>query len=159
MTRRNSSRPGHACTATAPPRSRAKIRRSSLSSVRSHPPLLSRRPPSPASPPRSTQPTRPPPTVTPRQTEPRTSRASAQGQVVLTRLVTEASSKAFDALGASALRRSLSFDRHWRNARAVSSHNPTAYKARIVGDWEVNSTPPPFIWAIGASTAHAKEPE
>ena len=35
-----------------------------------------------------------------------------------------------------AARRAL--DRHWRNARTVSSHNPLVYKARIVGDWVIN---------------------
>lgn len=40
-------------------------------------------------------------------------------------------------------------DRHWRNARTVSSHNPAIYKARIVGDWHINGTEPPFAWKIG----------
>jgi hypothetical protein len=42
-----------------------------------------------------------------------------------------------------------SLDRHWRNARTVSSHNPVIYKARIVGDWAINGTEPPFVWQIG----------
>ena len=40
-------------------------------------------------------------------------------------------------------------DRHWRNARTVSSHNPVIYKARDIGDWKVNGTPPTGIWQIG----------
>ncbi|MCU1639199.1 MAG: monooxygenase [Microbacteriaceae bacterium] len=75
--------------------------------------------------------------------------ASAQGQSVLSRLVPDTVARLFDALGASALSRSRNLDRHWRNARAVASHNPWIYKARIVGDWSINFTPPPFVWQIG----------
>lgn len=77
--------------------------------------------------------------------------ASARGQVVLTRLVPELATRLFDALGASGLRAGPALDRHWRNARAVSSHNPVVFKARIVGDWEVNGTAPEPVWAIGAA--------
>lgn len=78
--------------------------------------------------------------------------ASAQGQVVLSTLVPQAATRVFDTLGASAVSRSKGLDRHWRNARTVASHNPWIYKAKIVGDWSVNATPPPFIWAIGVAT-------
>ena len=40
-------------------------------------------------------------------------------------------------------------DRHWRNARTISSRNPLTYKARIVGDWVINGTEPPYDWQIG----------
>ena len=79
--------------------------------------------------------------------------ASAQGQVVLSTLVPQAATRVFDTLGASAVSRSKGLDRHWRNARTVASHNPWIYKAKIVGDWSVNATPPPFIWAIGVAPA------
>ena len=42
-------------------------------------------------------------------------------------------------------------DRHWRNARTLASHNPRIYKHRIIGDFAVNGTPPPYQWRIGAS--------
>jgi len=74
---------------------------------------------------------------------------SAQAQVVVTRLVLGAVTHVFDALGASAVTTTHALDRHWRNARTVASHNPTVFKARIVGDWTVNGTPPPFEWSIG----------
>lgn len=77
--------------------------------------------------------------------------ASAQGQVVLSTLVPQAVTRVFDTLGASAVSRSKGLDRHWRNARTVASHNPWIYKARIVGDWAINDTPPPFIWEIGVA--------
>lgn len=75
---------------------------------------------------------------------------SAQGQVVLSEAVLRAAGQFFNGLGASAASSAQSLDRHWRNARTVASHNPVIYKARIVGDWEVNGTEPPYVWQIGA---------
>lgn len=76
---------------------------------------------------------------------------SSAAQVVVTELVLKATSDLFDTLGASATSRTKALDRHWRNARTVSSHNPRILKARVVGAWEVNGTPPPYAWAIGTT--------
>ncbi|QWT24068.1 acyl-CoA dehydrogenase family protein [Subtercola sp. PAMC28395] len=76
---------------------------------------------------------------------------SAQGQVVLVKLALEATSTVLNALGASGVSESKRLDRFWRNARTASSHNPVVFKARIVGDWAINGTPPPYVWWIGAS--------
>ncbi|CEI51748.1 MULTISPECIES: acyl-CoA dehydrogenase family protein [Acinetobacter] len=76
---------------------------------------------------------------------------SAQGQVVISALVLELTSQLFNALGASASTTSKQLDRFWRNARVVSSHNPLVYKEKVIGDWEVNHEPLPFVWQIGAS--------
>ena len=78
---------------------------------------------------------------------------AAQAQTTIASLVLDATAQAFDALGASATLRSKGLDRHWRNARTVSSHNPVIYKARIVGDWVINRTEPPFVWQIGNGPA------
>ncbi|MEM5426409.1 MULTISPECIES: acyl-CoA dehydrogenase family protein [Paraburkholderia] len=75
--------------------------------------------------------------------------ASAQAQIVASEFALRAATHLFDALGASAIRAGHALDRHWRNARAVSSHNPLVYKAKIVGDWTINGTEPPFLWQIG----------
>ena len=83
--------------------------------------------------------------------------ASARAQVITSRLVPEAATRLFDALGASAVRRSTALDRHWRNARTVASHNPWVYKPKEIGDWEVNGTPPGFQWGIGTVTTSAQE--
>ena len=48
-----------------------------------------------------------------------------------------------DVGGASSTKRSRNFDRHWCNARTLSSHNPTTLMARSIGDYEVNGTPLP----------------
>ncbi|MER8024533.1 acyl-CoA dehydrogenase family protein [Glutamicibacter protophormiae] len=77
--------------------------------------------------------------------------ASAQGQVVLTPLVLTALTHAFDALAASATSVSKNLDRHWRNARTAGNHNPWVFKARLIGDFAVNGTQLPRVWAIGAS--------
>lgn len=74
---------------------------------------------------------------------------SAKAQVVVTELIQRATTQLFNALGASDIRQGKALDRHWRNARTVSSHNPVIYKARIVGDWEISGTEPPFVWQIG----------
>ncbi|UCP11005.1 acyl-CoA dehydrogenase family protein [Pseudomonas sp. MM213] len=78
---------------------------------------------------------------------------SAKAQVVVSELTQRATTELFNALGASDVRQGKSLDRHWRNARTVSSHNPVIYKARIVGDWEINGTEPPFVWQIGNGPA------
>ncbi|MFX5464571.1 monooxygenase, partial [Acinetobacter baumannii] len=50
---------------------------------------------------------------------------------------------------ASAAKRGQGLDRHWRNARTISSHNPRIYRERILGDFAVNGTPPPGQYRIG----------
>lgn len=75
---------------------------------------------------------------------------SAKGQIVISELVLRAATDLFNALGASAASSAKALDRHWRNARTVSSHNPIVYKSRIVGDWSVNGTEPPYVWQIGS---------
>lgn len=77
--------------------------------------------------------------------------ASARAQVVLSQSVPAAATRLFDTLGASAISASRSLDRHWRNARAVASHNPWLFKARQLGDLTVNGTVPDFVWSIGVA--------
>ncbi|PKM30711.1 MAG: monooxygenase [Gammaproteobacteria bacterium HGW-Gammaproteobacteria-11] len=79
---------------------------------------------------------------------------SAQGQVVIADLVLRATSDLFNALSASATSTSKALDRHWRNARTAASHNPLIYKERIIGDWEINGTEPPYVWQIGGGSKH-----
>lgn len=74
---------------------------------------------------------------------------TAQAQVIVSDLVLRAATDLFNALGASGVSVSQALDRHWRNARTVASHNPLIYKAKIVGDWSINGTEPPYVWQIG----------
>lgn len=76
---------------------------------------------------------------------------TCQALPVVSSLILEASTVLFDAVGASATKKTLALDRHWRNARTISSHNPRIYKDRIVGDYAVNGTPPPEQWQIGVA--------
>ncbi|WP_345499925.1 acyl-CoA dehydrogenase family protein [Nocardia callitridis] len=68
--------------------------------------------------------------------------ASAATQVANTELVGAAAWRLFDAGSATAVRSNLALDRHWRNARTISSHNPAVYKAALVGAHAVNGTAP-----------------
>ena len=76
---------------------------------------------------------------------------SSQGQVVISELVLKLTTELFNALGASASTTEKQLDRFWRNARVVSSHNPLIYKEKVIGDWEVNQAPLPYVWQIGNS--------
>lgn len=80
---------------------------------------------------------------------------SGQAQIVLSVLVPDAAGALFNVLGASSTSTGKALDRHWRNARTVATHNPFIYKSRIVGDWEVNATEPPYVWTIGVAGADA----
>ena len=73
----------------------------------------------------------------------------AQSQTIISDLALNASTIIFDALGASATDKDLALDRYWRNIRTLASHNPRIYKDRIVGDFSVNGTLPPYQWRIG----------
>ncbi|TBW09216.1 monooxygenase [Azotobacter chroococcum] len=80
---------------------------------------------------------------------------SAQAQVVIAELALRVTTDLFNALGASATSEKKQLDRHWRNARTAASHNPLIYKERIVGDWEINGTEPPYVWQIGSGPSAA----
>lgn len=49
----------------------------------------------------------------------------------------------FDVAGASATNRKYNFDRHWRNARTLASHNPSDYKAQVLGANILTGAEPP----------------
>ncbi len=68
--------------------------------------------------------------------------AVAQAQIAIVDGVLHAATHVFNALGASATSEDTALDRHWRNARTLASHNPVAYKARILGDYLVNGKSP-----------------
>ncbi|MBD7919595.1 acyl-CoA dehydrogenase family protein [Cellulomonas sp. Sa3CUA2] len=72
--------------------------------------------------------------------------ATWEAQLVAADAALRAGTELFDALGSSAVERGTQFDRHWRNARTLTSHNPLPYKAALVGDWYLNGTDP-FPWA------------
>ncbi|MDQ0734889.1 acyl-CoA dehydrogenase family protein [Arthrobacter agilis] len=64
--------------------------------------------------------------------------AVSQAQLVAVDQALTAATQLFEVGGASATSTGRALDRHWRNARTISSHNPAIYKARSVGHWAVH---------------------
>jgi alkylation response protein AidB-like acyl-CoA dehydrogenase len=83
----------------------------------------------------------------------------SQAVTVVTDIILEASTNLFDALGASAARRSHGLDRHWRNTRTIASHNPRIFHDRVVGDFAVNGTPPPPPYGVGIAPTQQRAKE
>lgn len=73
--------------------------------------------------------------------------ARAQASVIPT--VLDATTQLFEVGGASITSESLRLDRHWRNARTVSVHNPLIHKLRTVGDHVLNGSELPYAWSAG----------
>ena len=68
---------------------------------------------------------------------------SAKAKIVTDDFSIRGGSLLFDVGSASATKKATNFDRHWHNARTLSSHNPTTFKARSIGQHEINGTPLP----------------
>lgn len=66
--------------------------------------------------------------------------AAAQAKVATDRFAYATAAKLLDVGGASATQSKYNLDRHWRNVRTISTHNPTFLKASAVGDHIVNGT-------------------
>ncbi len=81
-----------------------------------------------------------------------------QAQQIVINLVLEATTLLFEVGGASATSEARAFDRHWRNARTVASHNPAIYRERAIGDYLLNGTIPDAAWRA-AFTKHLSAPE
>lgn len=64
----------------------------------------------------------------------------AQHQVI--ELVLGLINEMFETGGASAVTTRFGLDRHWRNARTLSSHNPANLRDQMVGDYVLNGTSP-----------------
>jgi alkylation response protein AidB-like acyl-CoA dehydrogenase len=64
--------------------------------------------------------------------------ATAEAKVAVDGFSYASAAKLFDAGGASATQAAHNLDRHWRNVRTISTHNPTFLKASAVGDHLVN---------------------
>ncbi|HVX32651.1 MAG TPA: acyl-CoA dehydrogenase family protein [Solirubrobacterales bacterium] len=71
---------------------------------------------------------------------------AAQAKVVVDQLGLAATARLFDLGGASATKRERNLDRHWRNVRTLSTHNPRLHKSQAIGDLAINGTPLPPNW-------------
>ncbi|QAY72658.1 hypothetical protein ET445_04150 [Agromyces protaetiae] len=76
---------------------------------------------------------------------------TAHAQLVVIDAVLDATTRLFDVGGASATDTARAFDRHWRNARTIASHNPHRNKARIIGDFLLNGGALSNTWQTGES--------
>jgi alkylation response protein AidB-like acyl-CoA dehydrogenase len=64
-------------------------------------------------------------------------------KVHLDRVATDAATALFDVGGASASGRARNLDRHWRNIRTITLHNPASYKATALGRLHISGEPFP----------------
>lgn len=67
----------------------------------------------------------------------------AKVKVHLDEVALDAATRLLELGGASAASRQRNLDRHWRNIRTITLHNPVAYKARVVGQNLLHGTPIP----------------
>lgn len=67
-----------------------------------------------------------------------------EAKYLTTTVSLDAASRLFEIQGARATTSAYGFDRHWRNLRTHTVHDPVAYKAREVGDWALNRRAPEF---------------
>ncbi|QXJ22208.1 acyl-CoA dehydrogenase family protein [Actinomadura graeca] len=67
-----------------------------------------------------------------------------EAKYLTTKVALSTASRLFEIQGARATTSAYGFDRHWRNLRTHTVHDPVAYKAREVGDWTLNRRAPEF---------------
>lgn len=72
----------------------------------------------------------------------RASVAVAKAKVLTTRAALEASEKLFELAGSSAVRAAHNLDRHWRNARTHTLHDPVRWKLHLLGNYYLNHVLP-----------------
>ncbi|KJZ46906.1 MULTISPECIES: acyl-CoA dehydrogenase family protein [Pseudomonas] len=68
--------------------------------------------------------------------------AIATAKVAATRQGLDLCSRLFEVTGARATHASLRLDRHWRNLRTQTLHDPVDYKLHELGDWALNQSLP-----------------
>jgi SfnB family sulfur acquisition oxidoreductase len=73
----------------------------------------------------------------------RASVAVAEAKVLTTEISLEAGSKLFELAGSQATLAEYNLDRHWRNARTHTLHDPVRWKYHLVGNYVLNRARPP----------------
>ncbi|MBJ7384445.1 MAG: acyl-CoA dehydrogenase family protein [Mycolicibacterium sp.] len=68
---------------------------------------------------------------------------AAKVKVHLDDVAPQAATRLLELGGASAASRQRNLDRHWRNIRTITLHNPVGYKARAIGENLLHGTPLP----------------
>ena len=69
--------------------------------------------------------------------------AVAAARAASTRVSVEVASRLFEVAGTRAALAELDLDRHWRNARTHTLHDPAEWKVQHLGRWAVDGTLPP----------------
>jgi SfnB family sulfur acquisition oxidoreductase len=69
--------------------------------------------------------------------------AVAAARAATTHAALEASGRLFEVAGTRSAAAGTGLDRHWRNARTHTLHDPAAWKVQYLGRWAVDGTPPP----------------
>ncbi|WP_426428657.1 SfnB family sulfur acquisition oxidoreductase [Pseudomonas palmensis] len=72
----------------------------------------------------------------------RASIAVAEAKVLTTEIALQASEKLFELSGSRATLAEFNLDRHWRNARVHTLHDPVRWKYHAVGAYHLNATLP-----------------
>jgi len=72
----------------------------------------------------------------------RASIAVARAKVLTTEISLLASEKLFELAGSRATLAEFNLDRHWRNARVHTLHDPVRWKYHAIGTWHLNGTLP-----------------
>ncbi|ANF57280.1 SfnB family sulfur acquisition oxidoreductase [Halotalea alkalilenta] len=74
--------------------------------------------------------------------------AVAEAKVLATDIALAAGSKLFELSGSRAALTELGLDRHWRNARTHTLHDPVRWKYHAIGDYVLNDRLPPRHGAL-----------
>lgn len=68
---------------------------------------------------------------------------TAEAKVLTTQIAIEATNKLFELAGTRSTLAQHGLDRHWRNARVHTLHDPVRWKFHHVGNWYLNGVHPP----------------
>ncbi|MGF6254552.1 SfnB family sulfur acquisition oxidoreductase [Ensifer sp. LBL] len=74
--------------------------------------------------------------------------AVAAAKVLTTEIALEASNTLFELAGTASTKIGLNLDRHWRNARTHTLHDPVRWKHHVVGNYHLNGIKPPKNGAL-----------
>lgn len=74
--------------------------------------------------------------------------AVAAAKVLTTEIAIEATNTLFELAGTASVKLDLNLDRHWRNARTHTLHDPVRWKYHVVGNYHLNDVLPPKSGAL-----------
>ncbi|MGN7733008.1 SfnB family sulfur acquisition oxidoreductase [Ensifer sp. 22564] len=74
--------------------------------------------------------------------------AVAAAKVLTTEIALETSNTLFELAGTASTKIGLNLDRHWRNARTHTLHDPVRWKHHVVGNYHLNGVKPPKNGAL-----------